>query len=325
MSHRRGQPKRPWAALIARLGQPLRRLHRDEGGATLTEFVITLPIFLLVFNGVMILGQFTRKGSETPIRAYKQTFTKVLPFQKSKFDFMHMHVIPAAGDATSQLYGSSKVHNKSTAVKLTAGATETATYVGMGVGGHMGESYARADAITAIPGTKLKGCDGIGPGWPSGCIDLNNSSGTGAFSTSNGHLTSKMKNLTGGSKLAFALFNDGVSAPSFSGGSGVIGMLNQFMTAAGVRPALAANIRYGTVSGQASDSLTFAGQTMPMNAYYSVLVPPSPKGPLMDAGLATLVVRATMQGQSHYKFAGHQMEPAVGFDQLQCAGLPLMS
>lgn len=284
----------------------LRKLHRNESGTTLTEFVIMLPVFLLVFNGVMILGQFTRKGTEAPILAYKDTFQKVIPFQKQTwFSGMHMHPVSGAIDAgITQLAGNSKVHNVSNSVKYTANAVEASAYTRMGAQGTMGESYARAIIPTAMPGAKIQGCDGIGPAWPTKCEKLNNSSGFSAilntFSSSNGKLTSKTKDVTGGSKYAYALFDDSLSVPNISGGSGVLGMINEFLTATGIRPAVAANIRYGTVSGTAGDPYTFAGITMDMRAHYSVLVPPTPKGKVADGATANAVTRLTMAGNKQY-------------------------
>jgi hypothetical protein len=295
--------------LIERAATRLRRLHRDEAGTSLTEFVIMLPVFLLIFNGVMILGEFTRKGTEAPIRAYKDTFANVLPFQQDQwFSGVHMHPASGAFDAgISQLAGDSKVHNVSGAVAGVANIAEGAAYTRLGTGGHMGESYARANIVTLMPGTKLQGCDGIGPDWPTACESLNNSSGPGALSGSfslspkNGKLTGDLKDLTGRSEYAYALFNDSISVSSFSGsGGGVLGMLNRFITGSGIRPALAANIRYGTVSGYAGEPFSFAGITMDMSAHYNVLVPPTPKGEFLDGATATAVARVTMAGHAHY-------------------------
>lgn len=284
----------------------VRRLHRNESGTTLTEFVIMLPVFLMVFNGVMILGQFTRKGTEAPIAAYKDTFEKVIPFQKQTwFSGVHMHPVSGSIDAgISQLANTSKVHNVSTSVKWVANGAEASAYTRQGLQGSMGESYARAIVPTAMPGAKIQGCDGIGPAWPTKCEKLNTSSGINAvvstFGTSNGKLTSRTKDVTDGSKYAYALFDDSISVPNMGGGSGLLGMLNQFLTATGIRPALAANIRYGTVSGTAGDPYTFAGITMDMRAHYSVLVPPTPKGKIADGAMANAVTRLTMAGNKQY-------------------------
>jgi hypothetical protein len=285
----------------AHVRSQLAGLHRNESGATLTEFIIMLPIFILVFNGVMILGQFTRKGIETPIRAYQDTFEKVLPFQTDFGQWTHMQTAAAAASAGSQLAGDAKVHNLSGAVEATANVSEGAAYTGLGLRGHMGESYARTNSVAALPGTTLKGCDGIGPAFPSDCIDLNDSNGLGAMSTSNGKLTSDLSDLTGGSDYADQLFNDGTNVPDFSGGgSGILSMVNSVISAAGIRPVLAANIRYGTVYGEFKEPYSFAGLSMDMQAQFSTLVPPTPKGATMDAAVATAITRTTMESHDHY-------------------------
>lgn len=51
--------------VLTRLG----RLRRMERGAALTEFVITLPIFIMIFSAVIWIGQSYQKMVETNIRA----------------------------------------------------------------------------------------------------------------------------------------------------------------------------------------------------------------------------------------------------------------
>ncbi|TDP75824.1 TadE/TadG family type IV pilus assembly protein [Bradymonas sediminis] len=293
---------------LSPLTRQLKRLHRDDGGATLTEFIIMLPIFLMVFNGVMILGEFTRKGTEAPIIAYKETFKEVLPFQDDNwFAAKHMQPTIAAADAGLQLAGDSKAHNISGAVTAGANLAEGSTYLGMGLNGTMGESFSRANMMTMKPSTDLQGCESNGPSWPSDCFTMNDQSGPQALSgsfipnSSNGKLTSDLKDLTGDSEYAYTLFNDGPSVQAFSGGGGgILGTLNAVVTGLGIRPALAANSRYGTVSGMSKETFTFAGISMEMEAHYNVLVPPSPKGPMMDEMTATAISRLSMVGQDHY-------------------------
>lgn len=283
------------------LQRVLKKMHRAESGTTMTEFVIMLPVFLTIFSGVMILGEFTRKGTHRPIKAYKATFEKVLPFQK-KFQFPIKHIQSAAGatDAVVQLATNSSPHNESSVVKYAAGAAETAAYGGLGVKGTFGESYARANTVAAVPNMKLKACNGMGPDWPSDCVDLNDKSGMGAIALSNGKLTSDITDVVGNSKYARNLLDDGTRLSGFSGGGGVLGMLSSALNVGGVRSVFAAGIRYGTVSGVVEDSYTFAGQTMDMEAHFNVLVPPSTQGPTLDAARAVATTRLTMTSSDHY-------------------------
>lgn len=298
--------------LVQRLRRALGTFHVDQRGSTLTEFVIVLPIFVLVFNGVMILGEFTRKGSEAPIRAYKQTFDQALVFQKDFFT-ADWNVVPAtaAVDAADQLAGtsmmgdSSPAHNSSGAVEVVANVTEGAAYGGLGFRGTMGESRTRAGAIAVVPGTKLYGREGPGPAMPADSTRLD---GTG----DEDRITSDLKDLVGESEYAFDLLNDGVSPSSFSGsGGGAFSALNSLVTAAGIRPAFAAGIRYGTVSARHEEDFTFAGRTISIDAHFSTLVPPGTtgddtcpvfgQGPRCDAARATTVSRLTMEGHEQYK------------------------
>ncbi len=276
----------------------LTQLHRDESGATLTEFVVMLPIFLLVFYGVMELGQFSRKGSEAPIKAYKQTFDQALEYQKDFYAMgWNVHATSAAVSAGDQLAGtaitseSSPVHNRSTSIKVAANATEATTYLGLGANGHMGESHMRTEAVGMVG--DLQGCEGAMPPDSNDCIELNP------------HLTNDLRDLVGESDFAYGLLNDGPDASSFSGmGGGVFSSLNNVLSGIGIRPAMAAGIRYGTVTGRHDETYSFAGRDVEMNAFFNTLVPPGThgggQGPRVDALYATAISRFTMQGQDHY-------------------------
>ncbi len=297
---------RPQSArgLMARLRGLLSGLHRNDSGATLTEFVIMLPIFLIVFDGVLVLGQFTRKSSELPVRAYKQTFEQALRYQKDFYAFGWNDQPQAASvDALTQLNSVSTAHNRSTAVKWADYAEETAAYGGLGLSGTPGESYARVKPIAAV--IDIKGCEGNSPGdyiyggSATNCVGLK----------SDNILKPQLKGWVGNAKYATDLLNDSV----FNGGGfggGFFSALNNIITHTGIRPALAAGVRYGTVSGRVDDDYTFAGQTMHMNAHFSTLVPPGTtgdgfcplgQGPRCDALRATAVARLTMQGEDYYK------------------------
>lgn len=301
-----------WRMLRDKFGWIRRRLawfERDESGATMTEFVIMLPIFVLIFNGVMILGEFARKGSEPPVRAYKATFSKVIDFQKSAFAVgWSMQSTAGGGHAGDQLAGTgwvsdaSPVHNRSTSVKVAANAAEASTYGLLVADGHMGESFARASA----PGLAMdiEGCEGIEPPASNDCYQLNGS---------DDRLTRDINDLVGGSDYAEALLDDSIEFSGFSGNS-FLDVLNDSLDILGARPALAAGIRYGTVSGRHEETFTFAGLSKDMNAYYSSLIPPSTtgggQGPRLDALRATAVTRLTMESHDHYGEL-----PGIGWSQ----------
>jgi hypothetical protein len=284
-----------WARRLSRW------FNRNESGATMTEFVIMLPIFVLIFNGVMILGEYTRKGSEPPVHAYKATFGKVIDFQKSAFAVgWSMQSTAGGGYAGDQLAGTgwvsdaSPVHNRSTAVNVAANAAEASTYGLLVTDGHMGESFAR----TSAPGLAMdiNGCEGIEPPASNDCYQLN---GNGPDE----RLTRDITDLVGGSEYAEALLDDSIEFSGFSGNS-FLDVLNDSLDILGARPALAAGIRYGTVSGRHEQSFEFGGLSKEMNAYYSSLIPPSTtggsQGPRVDALRATAVTRLTMESHDHY-------------------------
>ncbi|MFP4598976.1 MAG: TadE/TadG family type IV pilus assembly protein [Persicimonas sp.] len=284
------------------LRERLARLHRDESGATLTEFVIMLPIFLLVFNGVMILGEFSRKGSEAPINAYKGTFEKAIDFQNSAFalDWSTQSTTGGGRALTQLLPGdgdeAAPVHNRSGAVEAAATATEGAAYGSLAAQGHMGESNTRARSIGVA--LDLEGCEGIVPGDSDDCVPLN---GGGT----NDRLTSDIGDLVGGSDYAKALLDDSVKFNS-PNSSGAFDLLNDALDILGARPAIGAGIRYGTVAHRSGEPFTFAGRTTDISAHFSALIPPSTQGggqgPRVDALRATAVNRLTMESSQHYHY-----------------------
>lgn len=285
--------------MIDRLRRFAHRFHRDRSGTSLTEFVIMLPIFLLIFQGIVKLGQFTRKGSEPPVEAYQKTFGKTVEKQKDSPlipTSSHFHPSSGGGGALNQTWSKSPPYNKSGTVRTVTKGAETAAYGGLIAGGHMDESAVRVTGTRAV--ADIKGCQG--PTTPAAhkCVDLD-------IGTRDSYVKSNMEGVTGEAPYATDLLDDSPGNDmDQSNASGPLGRLNGFISSTGVRPAIAAGVRYGTVTGRSQRNYSFMGEDMDMRAYYSNLVPPAttggPNGPLADALRATAVSRLTMQGKDYY-------------------------
>jgi hypothetical protein len=76
----------------------LRRL-RDEDATAMTEFVICLPVFLILFVGIADLGKMLSVGTEVKVRANTEMWNDALPVSKDLIDPVHMSPTLAAGDA----------------------------------------------------------------------------------------------------------------------------------------------------------------------------------------------------------------------------------
>ncbi len=94
------------------LSAPIRRLlarfHRDEGGTSMTEFVIVLPVFLTIFVGIVELNKFEVGASRAQIMAAKQVWVENKKIQQQgnfSFDFTHQAPMIAAADAMGKAGG----------------------------------------------------------------------------------------------------------------------------------------------------------------------------------------------------------------------------
>ncbi len=88
---------------------PLCRLRDDQRGTALTEFVITLPVFILLFSAVVWMGQAYSKAVETDIRASFKMWNNATTVQHDRIPGGMMHTLhpTAAGVAGAASSGGS--------------------------------------------------------------------------------------------------------------------------------------------------------------------------------------------------------------------------
>ncbi|MEZ4460813.1 MAG: pilus assembly protein [bacterium] len=248
------------------------RFWRDESGTTISEFVITLPIFIMCFVGTLQLGMFNEKSVKTWARAHKNTFEQAIPVSKNRFSVMHMQPTVGAGlSAAGLAFGNKPIHQSGVQRGLIL-AAEGTTYLQMGLKGHWGESATRTWPVDQIVNMRYV----------------------------EGYRSSNSSTIIGNSKLAKDLLDESVGNFSGSGG-GALGAINALLSGSGVRPAMAAGQRYGAVFGFATDNMNVAGYPMSFRAHFNTLVPPFPLKGFEAAAVPTGVVRITMEGTSQYK------------------------
>lgn len=272
------------------------RLRRDVRGTAMTEFVIVLPVFLVIFVGIVELGKYgvvtvQSRGSakvET-LDAYfdNQTAESGLLREVSNSDGFdraaHFNPKTASGSALDQLETHPPHGEGRRAGNHLVRSYERKAYLGL-LDGHFGEATARVDFLARTDQFNAVGVSEIVPEPRKHLFGENTS-----------HLV-----------LAGDLMEDGASTtPSRGECKSLVdqfgGRLNDALSATGARPMIAAGIRYGTVTGRSTPesgrSVTFAGKSFRPDIYWNTLVGPQffTDHPNRQTALATLVSRLALQ------------------------------
>ncbi|QDG51121.1 hypothetical protein FIV42_10355 [Persicimonas caeni] len=236
------------------------RFARDERGTALTEFIIVLPIFVIIFAGIGHLTRLNKTAIRLGGTAYKQMWEKA---KKVQTDDPGVHVVPAG--AASMMQNNMATY---TGLQEEAGMKqivqhETSNHAaGLLQSGHMGESYNRVRR--ARQNIEIRYIDA--------------------------ELTSQLSGVTGESAYAQRLFDDSGSASTFYPGS------SSAVSSHGLRPVIAAGTRYGTVVGSDNGSVDVGGREIELAHYFTTLVAPKPS----SEEAASAVARSAMWGNGPY-------------------------
>jgi Flp pilus assembly pilin Flp len=111
------------------------RFNKDEEGTALTEFVLVLPVFIVIFIGMGDMYKMQNASVSIQINATKRMWTEAIPVQKTATAKL-IHATAQSGGYTVA-DALNKRAGMSTALKVIYGAKG----LGMGLGGHFGESY----------------------------------------------------------------------------------------------------------------------------------------------------------------------------------------
>lgn len=241
------------------------RLRVEEDGSSLTEFVMFLPIFIVVFAGIVNLGKLGYSTTQTQVMAQRDLWAKVIPVTHSISDAGD-HVTSAGGGGIAAAHLGGLAGDSNNPQQLADGY-EAIVMLGLAAGGHWGESYLRT-AIAEPFADNLE-------------------------------RTEDPDDILNERKFPTSILNDGVANVMPSGG--VIGIVLEYISGSGVVAALAAGIRYGEVFGEKSESYTLGrAGNFTSSAHYDVLVAPSPlKGFATKTSWA--VARAYAEGQDEYR------------------------
>lgn len=249
------------------------RLYRnflsDEEGTTMTEFVMTIPMFIVSFVAVIQLGSMNELSVKTWSTAHARTFRAAIPSSHMRFS---PFAVPAVGAAAGFGTLAQAPPQSTTGIQRAFYiGSDTATYGGMALRGHWGESYWRTRPADLI-------------------VD---------FQFIEDNASMNPQDIIGGSEYTRDLVDEQVGNYSGSGG-GALAALNSFVSASGLRPAIAAGMRYGAVAGWANKDRTVLGLTVDTGAGFTTLVPPYPLRDAEAEFLPTGVTRLTMESYDPY-------------------------
>lgn len=240
---------------VAQILKPLAaRLHRDQKGTSLTEFVICLPVFLIIFTGVVNLNKLQDKSVLIKVQATHELWSNAIPVQKSNISDRMLPSVQGAKAAGH--IGSRFRYPISDTVGIAGGA-------GLGLTGHFGESYAMTIPVNAAANIFTSDMELEPTGGP----------------------------VYNDRELTRDLVDDG-TIKSLPSGSGPLSYLNMLITISGARPAIAAGIRYGLASGEAQHTVSIVGTSHQLSTGYDVLVAPRPTAEALTVAVTRLAVES---------------------------------
>lgn len=103
-------------------------------------------------------------------------------------------------------------------------------------------------------------------------------------------LTDQLNGVTGESAYAQKLFDDSGSASTYYPGN------SSSVSSHGLRPVLAAGVRYGTVVGSNHETVEVGGNSIELAHYFTTLVAPKPS----SEATASAIARSTLDGHGPY-------------------------
>ncbi len=216
----------------------LKRIHHEQRGAALTEFILFLPIWITAFIGVINLGKL---GIES---------TKVQMIAQSKM--WSMAVDTSTSSVTSEwgVPSVGGINAAGVAGDLGRGVGDGFEAIGSGfqaAEGHWGESAAKTLPISLLTNS----------------VD---------------DLTENPEDIIGKAEYPDSIVNDNAarSVMSMSGG-GVKAILTKLVSGSGLTVSFGAGIRYGMAHGRHSESITLIrGLTATPDYHFDAIAAPSP-------------------------------------------------
>ena len=253
------RPSKSRSPLVGGLLHRARALARDERGTSLTEFIIVLPVFVILFIGIAHLSRLEREAFRVKARAAKTMWVEAMAAQEGgNFEVNPSHMMP-------QVSGAEAIDEISSYPSENGDMFGTIKNAGLLSQGSPGEA-ARANMMLDV-------ASGQSPPSPVPGRNL-----SGRFAQ---HLLDERRSRTLG------------------GASGPLGIYRPSQMFSRIpmmpNPTFSSGIRYGMVGGLEEHSFTINGIDYEMRAHYDVLISPVPREGMLGENLVIGASRLSAQ------------------------------
>lgn len=273
--------------MTATIRSLLHGVHHDERGTSITEFVITLPVFVLSFVAILHLHGISELAAQGKATAYARALDDFKTIQTSYLPFdWSVNAVTAGGRAGIWHNRVSASHDRDRAADLVLDPVPIAA-------GHMAESYSRI--LLSGPPSKTAETVGLKP--PMAHRTMNALMNTPSKSPITGleRYGTRMSG-TAGSVFAKDLNDDLVNISGLSGQKGWMGFMNGIVSTAGARPAFAAGMRYGVTEGEFDEAQTFMRKTWQIQESTHIAAPTRPT----SKWISTAIIRSYLSTDVAY-------------------------
>lgn len=275
----------------ATIGRVFGQLHRDEKGTTITEFVSTLPIFILIFGGMLHLAKLERESFRIKAKAAKATW-------EASMDVAEGGIVPNFDHQSPVLAGANSLSI------LSNQDTSLATFYDM---------RGRLGLMSSGPRGEMRGSVRI--------LSL---------TKPNAPSTSKQPNYTTiKNQHARRLLEERNSrSVTTSNGLSVYSLASTLSRIPLVEnPTFSAGMRYGMVEGEHQETVTIGGINYDMGQRYNMMVSPVPSDGLVGENITTGFSRLGAEKESCFnKILGlnrkmNYMKKCRGFSKTSGSGM----
>ena len=241
-----------------------RKTLRDENGSAMTEFVIGLPVFILLFLGILNMHSLGLGAVLVKGRAHAKMWHKAIDIQTAYMPEWSMHPVLAAGQAVA-FHNATGGNALDYALDASSGL---AAATGLS-GGIMAESYTRVKPVDFV--------ENIGVANEKVTWNINQDD----------YL------IVNPDSISNSLMNDAIDWGAFSGVDSALSALNSVVDFTGARPAIAAGVRYGISGDYQTDTVKiFGGPTVQLEARSHVANAPRPTSRYITFAMVRLAMAA---------------------------------
>lgn len=254
--------------MIQSIQRTLSRAHHDERGATLTEFVITLPTFVLTFVAILHLYAIEDMAVRGKATAYSDSLSHYRTIQTTYIPF-DWTVNPVSAGARAGVWHAG-VSQSSPRDLVADGVLDTVPIAA----GHMMESYSRL--LVSGPPSWTAETVKLDPAVAHMTVEsLMSENPTKSPVTGDTRYGIRMSS-SADSIFAQPLMSDLVSINGLSNAKSWMGFVNNALTVTGARPAFAAGMRYGVAEGTHDETHTFMRRSWQVQTSTHIAAPPRP-------------------------------------------------